>query len=36
MAQKEQFVPRTCVIAGDLIIRQSSLKGHGELVRVPG
>ena len=34
MAQKEQFVPRTCVIAGDLIIRQSSLKNKGSLVQV--
>jgi DNA-binding LacI/PurR family transcriptional regulator len=29
MAQKENFVPRTCIISGDLIIRQSSLKGQG-------
>ena len=26
IAQREQFQPRTCVIAGDLIIRQSSLR----------
>jgi DNA-binding LacI/PurR family transcriptional regulator len=32
--QKEQFQPRTFVIAGDLIIRQSSLKGQGELFRL--
>ena len=36
MAQKENFVTRTCVIAGDLIIRQSSLKGQSEPVRVRG
>jgi DNA-binding LacI/PurR family transcriptional regulator len=35
MAQKENFVPRTCVIAGDLIVRQSSLKGQGAAVRLP-
>jgi DNA-binding LacI/PurR family transcriptional regulator len=33
--QKENFQPRTFVIAGDLIIRQSSLKGAGELFQ-PG
>ncbi|MBO0359851.1 LacI family DNA-binding transcriptional regulator [Hymenobacter sp. BT186] len=28
--QKEQFQPRTFVITGDLVIRQSSLKGKGQ------
>ena len=28
MAQKEQFGPRTCIIPGELIIRQSSLKSR--------
>jgi len=28
MAQKEQFEPRTCIIPGELIIRQSSLKSR--------
>ncbi|UOQ96422.1 substrate-binding domain-containing protein [Hymenobacter sp. 5317J-9] len=32
--QKENFQPRTFVIAGDLIIRQSSLKGEGDLFRL--
>ena len=32
--QKEDFQPRTFVISGDLIIRQSSLKGQGELFRL--
>ena len=32
--QKEHFQPRTFVIAGDLIIRQSSLKGEGDLFRL--
>jgi DNA-binding LacI/PurR family transcriptional regulator len=36
MAQKEQFQPRTCVVAGDLIIRQSSLKGQGQPALLPG
>ena len=31
---KESFQPRTFVIAGDLIIRQSSLKGEGDLFRL--
>ena len=31
---QERFQPRTCVISGDLIIRQSSLKGQGELFRL--
>ena len=35
VGQPEQFIPRTCVIAGDLIIRQSSLKGRGELFQRP-
>lgn len=35
VAQQERFKPRTCVIAGNLIIRQSSLKGQGELFRLP-
>ncbi|MVN76718.1 substrate-binding domain-containing protein [Hymenobacter sp. HMF4947] len=34
MAQKEQFRPRTTVISGDLIIRQSSLRGEGESFRL--
>lgn len=29
MAQKEHFEPRTCIIPGELIIRQSSLKSRG-------
>jgi len=29
---RDQFQPRTCVIAGDLIIRQSSLKSQGQLL----
>ena len=33
--QQERFQPRTCVVAGDLIIRQSSLKGKGEGFRLP-
>jgi DNA-binding LacI/PurR family transcriptional regulator len=33
--QKELFQPRTFVIAGELVIRQSSLKGKGELFRLP-
>ena len=32
--QKENFKPSTFVITGDLIIRQSSLKGAGELFRL--
>ncbi|MGY3091310.1 DNA-binding LacI/PurR family transcriptional regulator [Hymenobacter sp. UYAg731] len=32
--EKEAFQPRTFVIAGDLIIRQSSLKGQGDLFRL--
>jgi LacI family transcriptional regulator len=32
--QKENFQPRTFVISGDLIIRQSSLKGEGDLFRL--
>ncbi len=36
MAQKEQFQPRTCVVAGDLIIRQSSLKREGQPAWLPG
>ena len=32
--QKELFRPHTFVISGDLIIRQSSLKGTGELFRL--
>jgi DNA-binding LacI/PurR family transcriptional regulator len=36
MAQKELFQPRTCVVAGDLIIRQSSLKGQGQPALLPG
>ena len=35
IAQRENFQPRTCVMAGDLIIRQSSLKNQGELFRLP-
>lgn len=31
---KEDFKPQTFVISGDLIIRQSSLKGEGELFRL--
>jgi LacI family transcriptional regulator len=31
---KEEFQPRTLVISGDLIIRQSSLKGVGDLFRL--
>jgi DNA-binding LacI/PurR family transcriptional regulator len=34
MQQKEAFKPHTFVISGDLIIRQSSLKGQGELFRL--
>ncbi|RZK25448.1 MAG: LacI family transcriptional regulator [Hymenobacter sp.] len=34
MQQKELFKPHTFVISGDLIIRQSSLKGQGELFRL--
>ena len=34
MQQKDLFQPRTFVIAGDLIVRQSSLKGKGELFRL--
>ncbi|MGI4875455.1 MAG: LacI family DNA-binding transcriptional regulator [Janthinobacterium lividum] len=34
IAQQDQFQPRTCVISGDLIIRQSSLKNQGELFRL--
>ena len=32
--EKEYFQPRTFVIAGDLIIRQSSQKGIGDLFRL--
>lgn len=32
--EKEAFQPRTFVISGDLIIRQSSLKGEGDLFRL--
>ena len=32
--QKDSFQPRTFVIAGDLIVRQSSLKGKGDLFRL--
>jgi DNA-binding LacI/PurR family transcriptional regulator len=32
--QKDDFQPSTFVIAGDLIIRQSSLKGAGEMFRL--
>lgn len=32
--QQERFEPRTCVVASELIIRQSSLKGQGELFRL--
>jgi LacI family transcriptional regulator len=32
--QKENFQPRTFVISGDLKIRQSSLKGEGDLFRL--
>jgi DNA-binding LacI/PurR family transcriptional regulator len=32
--QKEHFQPRTFVISGDLKIRQSSLKGQGDLFRL--
>jgi DNA-binding LacI/PurR family transcriptional regulator len=32
--QKDLFQPRTFVIAGNLIVRQSSLKGKGELFRL--
>ncbi|RZK22719.1 MAG: LacI family DNA-binding transcriptional regulator [Hymenobacter sp.] len=32
--QKDAFQPRTFVIAGDLIVRQSSLKGKGDLFRL--
>lgn len=34
LLQKGSFQPRTYVIAGDLIIRQSSLKGQGDLFRL--
>lgn len=33
--QKEDFQPRTFIISGDLIIRQSSLKGMGDGFRLP-
>jgi LacI family transcriptional regulator len=32
--QKELFIPHTFIVSGDLIIRQSSLKGTGELFRL--
>jgi LacI family transcriptional regulator len=34
VAQQEHFQPRTCIVPGEVIIRQSSLKGQGDLFRL--